>query len=97
MTDVGRKERVLIPRLPIIPKDLSSQFKRWKMNLRRTRKIRFDGHGRSDETDTEDELEIRTCGNLSYKGKIIKPDEHIATIAPSGEQKSSEIQRQLFS
>ncbi|GBM93859.1 hypothetical protein AVEN_243180-1 [Araneus ventricosus] len=28
MTDIGRRESVLIPRLPIIPKDLSSQFKR---------------------------------------------------------------------
>ncbi|GBN21467.1 hypothetical protein AVEN_27846-2-1, partial [Araneus ventricosus] len=28
MTDIGRRESVLIPRLQIIPKDLSSQFKR---------------------------------------------------------------------
>ncbi|GBM04086.1 hypothetical protein AVEN_247955-1 [Araneus ventricosus] len=28
MTDIGRRESVLIPRLPITPKDLSSQFKR---------------------------------------------------------------------
>ncbi|GBM75601.1 hypothetical protein AVEN_271507-1 [Araneus ventricosus] len=28
MTDMGRRESVLIPRLPIIPKDLSSEFKR---------------------------------------------------------------------
>ncbi|GBN50199.1 hypothetical protein AVEN_64017-1 [Araneus ventricosus] len=28
MTDIGRRENVLIPRLPVIPKDLSSQFKR---------------------------------------------------------------------
>ncbi|GBM31638.1 hypothetical protein AVEN_50424-1 [Araneus ventricosus] len=28
MNDIGRRESVLIPRLPIIPKDLSSQFKR---------------------------------------------------------------------
>ncbi|GBM55884.1 hypothetical protein AVEN_2578-1 [Araneus ventricosus] len=27
MTDIGRRESVLIPRLPITPKDLSSQFK----------------------------------------------------------------------
>ncbi|GBO32417.1 hypothetical protein AVEN_65743-1 [Araneus ventricosus] len=27
MTDIGRRESVLIPHLPIIPKDLSSQFK----------------------------------------------------------------------
>ncbi|GBN47142.1 hypothetical protein AVEN_271181-1 [Araneus ventricosus] len=29
MTDIGRRESRLIPRLPITPKDLSSQFKRW--------------------------------------------------------------------
>ncbi|GBM61184.1 hypothetical protein AVEN_241570-1 [Araneus ventricosus] len=29
MTDIGRRESVLIPRLPITPKDLSSQFKRY--------------------------------------------------------------------
>ncbi|GBN13463.1 hypothetical protein AVEN_171522-1 [Araneus ventricosus] len=28
MTDIGRSESFLIPRLPITPKDLSSQFKR---------------------------------------------------------------------
>ncbi|GBL84483.1 hypothetical protein AVEN_117231-1 [Araneus ventricosus] len=27
MTAIGRRESVLIPRLPIIPKDLSSQFR----------------------------------------------------------------------
>ncbi|GBN88192.1 hypothetical protein AVEN_135572-1 [Araneus ventricosus] len=29
MTNIGRRESVLIPRLPITQKDLSSQFKRW--------------------------------------------------------------------
>ncbi|GBM51510.1 hypothetical protein AVEN_71628-1 [Araneus ventricosus] len=32
MTDIGRRDSVLIPRLPIIPKDLSSQFKRRSKN-----------------------------------------------------------------
>ncbi|GBN40529.1 hypothetical protein AVEN_120920-1 [Araneus ventricosus] len=34
MTDIGRKESLLIPRLPIIPKDLSSQFRRQQIPLK---------------------------------------------------------------
>ncbi|GBO38515.1 hypothetical protein AVEN_256812-1 [Araneus ventricosus] len=34
MTDIGRRESILIPRLPIIPKDLSSQFRRQQIPLK---------------------------------------------------------------
>ncbi|GBM37738.1 hypothetical protein AVEN_65032-1 [Araneus ventricosus] len=34
MTDIGRRESILIPRLPITPKDLSSQFKRQQIPVK---------------------------------------------------------------
>ncbi|GBM88183.1 hypothetical protein AVEN_198849-1 [Araneus ventricosus] len=34
MTDIGRRESILIPRLPIMPKDLSSQFRRQQIPLK---------------------------------------------------------------
>ncbi|GBO31670.1 hypothetical protein AVEN_135360-1 [Araneus ventricosus] len=34
MTDIGRRESILIPRLPIMPKDLSSQFRRQEIPLK---------------------------------------------------------------
>ncbi|GBO14532.1 hypothetical protein AVEN_81165-1 [Araneus ventricosus] len=33
-TDIGRRESILIPRLPIMPKDLSSQFRRQQIPLK---------------------------------------------------------------
>ncbi|GBM20519.1 hypothetical protein AVEN_61057-1 [Araneus ventricosus] len=33
-TDIGRRECILIPRLPIMPKDLSSQFRRQQIPLK---------------------------------------------------------------
>ncbi|GBM19303.1 hypothetical protein AVEN_200242-1 [Araneus ventricosus] len=34
MTDIGRRESILIPRLPIMPKDLSSEFRRQQIPLK---------------------------------------------------------------
>ncbi|GBN15703.1 hypothetical protein AVEN_43866-1, partial [Araneus ventricosus] len=33
-TDIGRRESILIPRLPIMPQDLSSQFRRQQIPLK---------------------------------------------------------------
>ncbi|GBO25644.1 hypothetical protein AVEN_18678-1 [Araneus ventricosus] len=34
LSDIGRRESILIPRLPIMPKDLSSQFRRQQIPLK---------------------------------------------------------------